>query len=77
MQEIIFHSFSMGDVDDVEIYAAQPIYNWQQTEHGQWVMANAKNLVYHTDPDHNSLGYRIRIQGEIEEIKATEYFLRW
>ena len=77
MQEIIFHSFSMGDVDDVEIYAAQPIYNWQQTEHGQWVMTNAKNLVYHADPDHNSLGYRIRIQGEIEEIKATEYFLRW
>ena len=68
----------MGDVDDVDIYAAQPIYQWQQTEQGQWVMANANNLTYHTIPDEAMWGHRITIRGEIADPrKQTEYFLRW
>ena len=67
----------MGDVDDVEIYAAQPIYEWQQTEQGRWAMANASDLRFYTNADPNTFGYKVTIQGELEPIKATEYFLRW
>lgn len=74
---ITFHSFAMGDVDDVDIYAAQPIYEWQQTEQGQWVMQHAQDLRYYTNPDLTSFGYRITIRGRLEEKLATEYFLRW
>ena len=42
------HTFSMGDVDDVEIYAAAPIWDWQQTDAGKWVMENAIEPPYWT-----------------------------
>jgi hypothetical protein len=76
--KINFHTFTMGDVDDVEIYAAQPIYEWQQTEHGKWVMENAHNLTFHTNPDEHTWGHRVVIRGEINDPrKVTEYYLRW
>jgi hypothetical protein len=67
----------MGDVDDVEIYAAQPIYEWQQTEAGRWCMEHAKNLHYLTGFDPAGFGYRITITGDLEDILATEFLLRW
>ncbi len=68
----------MGDVDDVDIYVAQPIYEWQQTEQGKWVMQHAQNLTYHTAPDLHTFGHRITICGEIEEsVQLTEYLLKY
>lgn len=68
----------MGDVDDVDIYVAKPIYEWQQTEHGRWVMEHAQDLRYNTGADPNTFGYRITIVGEIDEGPlVTEYLLRW
>jgi hypothetical protein len=73
-----FHSFNMGDVDDVDIYVAEPIYQWQQTEQGRWVMENARNLTYHTAPDPHTFGYRITISGEMDTgPRLTEYLLKW
>jgi hypothetical protein len=31
---MIFHEFTLGDVEDPEIYAAQPLCEWQTTEMG-------------------------------------------
>jgi hypothetical protein len=67
----------MGDVDDIDIYAAQPIHEWQQTEKGRWVMENATNLRYHTYPDPTTFGYKVTIRGDLKEKKATEYYLKW
>ena len=75
---ITFHTFQMGDVDDVDIYVAAPIYDWQHTEHGRWVMKNAQDLKYYTSADHNTFGYRVAIRGELEDGPlVTEYFLKW
>lgn len=76
--KITFHSFNLGDVDDVDIYVAGPIYEWQQTDQGQWVMGNAYDLTYHTSADPATFGHRVVIRGEIKDPKKiTEYFLRW
>ena len=77
MIKVEFHSFTMGDVDDIDIYVAQPIYEWQQTTKGKWVMEHAQDLKYYTHADPNSFGHRITVQGQLNEIHATEYFLRW
>ena len=44
MNVIKLHQFRMGDVEDIDIYIAQPIYEWQQTEKGQWCMLNASDI---------------------------------
>lgn len=75
--KVTFHTFTMGDVDDIDIYCAQPIGEWQKTEKGQWIMENATDLRYYTSPDLTTMGHRVAIRGNLEEIKATEYFIRW
>jgi hypothetical protein len=76
--KITFHRFNMSDVEDVDIYVAEPIYQWQQTEQGRWVMEHAHSLTYNTQVDSMNWGYDVVIRGEINDPKRiTEYFLRW
>lgn len=77
MHRVTFHSFIMGDVDDVDIYVAQPIYEWQQTEQGQWVMTHCKDPLYTINPDGQSWGHRVILYGELEDRDATYFKLRW
>lgn len=67
----------MGDVEDPELYAAQPLYEWQQTKQGQWVMENCADPQYIIRPDVNTFGHKIIVHGELEDQLATEYLLRW
>ena len=67
----------MGDVDDVEVYAAQPIYEWLQTDAGKWVNERCKDLSWHTQENLSLWGYTIIIRGSISDRQATEYYLRF
>ena len=70
------HRFTMGDVEDPEIYVAHPIYEWQQTEHGKWVMKYGRDPQYHINADPVSYGYQIMITAHITPKRWTEYVLR-
>lgn len=77
MKRIIFHTFTMGDVEDPEIYIAQPIYEFQQTPKGKWMMENGQDLQYRYSMDYDSYGYKVVLYGELDDKLATEYYLRW
>ena len=77
MRRVTFHAFRLGDVEDPDIYAAQPIWEWQQTEPGQWVMAHCSDPRYSFNPDDNNWGYRVILYGELEEKNATFFQLKW
>jgi len=73
-----FHSFTMADVDDIDVYVAEPIWQWQQTEQGQWVMSHAEDLRYYTSTDPSTFGHRVSIRGRISEgPELTEYLLKY
>ena len=38
---VVVHRFRMGDVEDPDLYAAQPLWEWQESEMGAWVMKHA------------------------------------
>jgi len=76
--KIDFHRFTLGDVEDPEIYAAAPIWEWQQTEQGQWVMEHAHDLTYYQQVNQNIWGYEFVIRGTLPDGPlVTEYLLRW
>ena len=76
--KIVVHRFTLGDVDDPDIYAAQPIYEWQQTDAGKFVMEHAIDQpVYHQHIDHMNYGYQYAITAELEKKKLSEFYLRW
>jgi hypothetical protein len=67
----------MGDVDDVEVYAAQPIYEWLQTDEGKWVKERCKDLYWQTIISPDTYGYSVILRGSITDQHATEYYLRF
>jgi len=78
MRRITVHSFRMNDSEDPEIYAAEPIYQWQQTEMGQWVMAHSRPEPSWTIGfDHTVYGYRVHITANLSDEDATYFLLKY
>lgn len=68
----VLHTFTMADVEDPQLYAAEPIYQWQQTPAGKFCMEKATDLEFHTYIiDHATMSYKIAITGWITEKHAT------
>lgn len=61
-RDVCVHEFSLGDVEDPDLYAADPILKWQETEAGQWVMQHSVDSPYWLrSADYNSFGYKYKI----------------
>jgi len=76
---VVCHHFSMGDVEDPDLYAAEPLWNWQQTEMGKWIMANAvpQTPTWHRYIDHTRYGYQYVIKAELSPKNYTYWWIKW
>ena len=70
------HKFRLGDVEDPDIYAAGPIWDWQQTDKGKWVMKHGLDPTYSIFADPLTYGYSVNISAHITPKRWTEYVLR-
>jgi len=77
VKNVKLHEFNMGDVEDPEIYAASPIWQWQQTDYGKWCMKNALDTRYTIVVDHNTYGYKVIISGDLPEKAYTFFNLKY
>ena len=76
--KVLVHKFSLGDVDDPEIYAAQPIYEWQQTEAGKWIMENSlPTPSWHRNHDLYNYGYTYQIRAYLTPKQLTYWKLKF
>lgn len=73
----IVYRFQIGDVDDPEVYAAQPILDWQKSEHGQWIMEHGLDPTYHFIADPATYAYQVTITAHITPKRWTEYCLKF
>lgn len=74
----VVHQFILGDVDDPEIYAAEPIIKWQNTESGKFIMEHAvEKPSYHQQLDHTIYGYRYAITATLKETDYTYWKLKY
>ena len=78
-RQVIVYRARLSDVDDPVLYAAEPLYRFEQSELGKWVMANAipESVVWNTYIDQNTYGYQVIVKAEFQGSKITEYLLRW
>ena len=68
----------MGDVEDPDLYAAQPIWEWQESEAGKFVMAHAVEPPYWIrQVDHSSYGHRYKIIARLSEQNQTFFRLKF
>ena len=76
--DVCVHTFTVGDVEDPEIYAAEPIWNWQESEAGKWVIENAVDQPYYVQSvDYNSWGHQYKIIARLSEQNQTFWRLKW
>jgi hypothetical protein len=76
--DVMVYSFPMGNVEDPDLYAAQPLYEWQETEAGQWIMEHAADKPYwvrRADP--YNYGFRYYIFARLTESDQVYWQLRW
>ena len=78
IHKVVVYQFSVGDVEDPDLYAAQPMWNWQESEQGKFVMEHAVDQPeWHRQLDHTSYGHKYAITAELESKKLSEFYLRW
>ena len=77
VREIVVHEFMMGEVEDPDLYAAQPLWEWQKSEEGQWVMKHAvETPSWYRFPDTLQYGYKFQVRAKLSGPRLTEYLLR-
>ena len=78
IHKVVVHTFRMGDVEDPDLYAADPILKWQDSDAGKFVLEHAVNQpIWQKHVDAVSWGWQFVIIAELEKKKLSEYYLRF
>lgn len=78
IKNVTVHQFTMGDVDDPQLYAAEPLLNWQNSESGKWIMEHAvETPMWHQIRDYNIWGTRFAVTAKLKEVDYTFWTLKW
>lgn len=74
----VVHTINMGDVEDPDVMIAEPIWQWQQTDAGKWIMDNSNPTPsWHRFIDHNNYGYLYQIRAYLTHEQLTYYKLKY
>lgn len=72
------HTIRMADVEDPDLMVADPIYKWQQTEAGQYVMTNSvPEPMWKRSQDTNYCGHNYIIYAYFTPQQLTYYKLKF
>ena len=75
---VVVHRFRMGDVEDPDLYAAQPLWEWQQSEMGVWVMERAVDTPeWHRQMDPIQYHTQYAVVAKLKDIDYTFWTLKW
>lgn len=78
VKTIVVHEFTMGDVEDPDLYAATPLIEWEKSDIGQWIMNNACDTpTWYRMADPATYGYKYQIRAKLMGPALTEWLLRY
>ena len=78
IKTVIVHRFEMSDVEDPDLYAAQPLIDWQNSESGSWVMEHAvESPMWHRQANPMTYGYSYAVSAKLQAKDYTYWALKW
>jgi hypothetical protein len=78
IHRVVVHRFNVSDVEDPDMYAAQPMWEWENSEQGQFIMTNAiEKPEWHRHMSHELFVYNYAITAKLEKKKLSEFYLKW
>ena len=76
--ETVVHTIRMGDVEDPDLFVAQPMYEWQQTDKGKYIMKNSiPTPLWQRSIDPYTCGYLYTIKAYLTPKQLTYYKLKY
>lgn len=76
--EVKVHEIRMGDVEDPDLFIADPIYKWQQTEKGKYVMEHSSPTpMWVRVADPSTYGHLYMIKAYFTPKQLTYYRLKF
>lgn len=76
--DVCVHEFLISDVEDPDLYAGAPIWNWQQSPAGTWIMEHAYEQPYWVQSmDASTYGYKYKIMARLSDKDQTFWRLKW
>ena len=77
-RDVIVHTIRMGDVEDPDLMVADPIWQWQESEAGKFIMEHAVEKPYWSrHMDFDSYGHVYRIVARLSEQHELFWTLKW
>jgi hypothetical protein len=78
IHRVIVHRFRMGDVEDPDLYAAQPLLDWQNSEMGKFVMEKSvETPVWYRQSDPMNYGYQFAVEAFLKGADYSFWVLKW
>ena len=78
IHRVIVYRFIMGDVEDPDLYAAQPLWEWQQSEMGKFVMEKSvETPVWHRQADVANYGHQYAVEAFLKGSDYSFWVLKW
>jgi hypothetical protein len=78
-RDVCVHEIRVGDVEDPDLMVAEPIWKWQESDAGRFIMENAEDKPYWSRTMHSphSYGHMYRIMARLSEQNETFWQLKW
>ena len=78
VHNVVVHKFNMGDVEDPILYAGQPLWEWQESEQGKWVMEHAlETPMWHRHQEPMNWGHVFAITAKLKAKDYSYFLLKW
>lgn len=78
IKTVVVHRFKMSDVEDPDLYAAQPLLEWQKSEMGQWIMERAVDTPeWHRQSSQMDWHTQYAIVAKLKDVDYTFWILKW
>ena len=78
--EVKVHEIKIADIEDPNLFVASPIYDWQQTDSGKYIMEHSNptaKWVRGNSPDYYTYGHVYSILAYLTEEQVTYWNLKY
>jgi hypothetical protein len=77
-RDVTVHEFTLGDVADPDLYASEPLWQWEQSECGKWCMEHAVEAPYWVrHPSISTYGYKYLVVARLSEQNEIYFRLKF
>lgn len=75
---IVVHTFRIADVEDHDLWAAEPLYKFEKSELGQWLMENCvEKPEWRKVLNQADYSYELKVYANLTEKQLTYYRLKY